>query len=249
VATMPDLFRNLPAKCEIGCHSYAHEWLGVGPPTRGIPQRYDLKILTAEAKVRVVRLAVDSIARITGRIPRSFRAPFGSVDTPTMLQLLSEVGFKTDSSLPCYHNLTLGGFVESPTHHTSEYDLWNDGMMQMIEVPCTVNPRLMPYPFETNEGVLQWLARDVRSALERVDVQCRLDSLSGRSYTVVHITSHPWEFSEAISQKGCGEMTAKRLSIFLDELSARYDVRYLTVSQFAEKWEKQYCNAHSVKDS
>ena len=189
---------------------------------------------------------MESIHGVIGKRPRSFKAPFNSIDSPSAFILLERIGFETDSSLPSYDNKSLGRFRAASTRHTSQSSLWSEGKMHLVEVPFTISPRL-PYPFDTSETLTQTLARGMRPALESVDIQCRIDSLSGRNFTVVHITTHPWEFCDARASNGNGQRNVESLHVYLEELSARYDVDFLTVSEFAKRWENECCSLHSTE--
>ena len=246
VQALPSVFRDLAADHEIGSHSFAHEWLGVKPPYL-IGHREEFPILSWGRKRMILRYAAKCIGEVVGQIPRSFKAPFNSVDHPSTLKLLDQVGFDTDSSLPNHRVSFARPPRPAPCRHGSEDDLWAEGKMHLVEVPFTT--RLQPrffHPVAFCEEVLDTLAIDLDMALESVEIQCRIDSLSGRDFSVVHVTSHPWEFSELIQRSNGANIN--RLEAYLDRLSGRYDVEYLTVSEFHEAWEREYCPLHSVRE-
>ena len=249
VEEAPDYFRNLAKDHEIGCHSFAHEWLGTKPPPRWIPRRDEFQVLSPGAKVQVLGRAAESIGKVTGRRPTSFKAPFNSIDHPSTLQLLEQVGFHSDSSLPCYNSQTFSGaFITTPTRHVSQCELWTEGAMNLIEVPFMVRPRpLFFHPFDTREEIMDTVARGMRLALESVEVQCRVDMASGRPFSPIHITSHPWEFSVVGPAIVHGRANAENLTRFLEEITTRYEVNFSTVNDFVEKWEREFCPTHSHK--
>jgi len=249
VEEFPDEFRDLAPSHEIGCHSYNHEWLGTRLPPRFILQRQEFPILSTQAKARILTHARKSIEHAIGKAPRSFKAPFNSVDHVSTLSLLSKLGFDSDSSLPCYNDESFSHPSRpSPCHHVSPADLWSQGTMHLIEVPFTARPQpLFWHPYDTREEVLDMIRRSMRLALECVELQCRIDILSGRHFSVVHVTSHPWEFSNVTGVGGYGKESFKRLQVFFDKLLSTYKIRFLTVSEFTDLWEREWCPLHSSK--
>jgi peptidoglycan/xylan/chitin deacetylase (PgdA/CDA1 family) len=244
VEQFPDIFRENAHRHEIGCHAYNHEWLGVRAPPRSIPRCREFPVLSFEAKALVLRRAIKCIENAVGRTPKAFKAPFNSVDHASTLTLLDSVGFDSDSSLPCYNNESFRHPLRpAPCRHGSKCNLWNEGAMRLIEVPFMIRPRpLFLHPFD---DVIDTAARGMKLAIESVNFQARIDMLSGRGFTLVHVTSHPWEFSET-KLFGCdGRANAKRLEAFLDELSSSYDARFLTVTEFVGLWERESCHLHS----
>ena len=246
VEELPDVFRSLARKHEIGCHSYNHEWLGVRPPPRWIPCRNDFSVLSASEKAKVIRRGMNAIEEVIGRRPLSFKAPFNSVDHPQTLAVLSGLGFKSDSSLPCYDNESfLHPLRPALSRHASDSNLWRAGDLPLLEIPFTTRPRPMfLHPFDAREEVMDTVARGMKLAVESVDFQCRIDGLVGRNVTLVHVTSHPWEFSTMKPWGGDGKLNAKRLEAYLNELVSNYDVTFRTVTQFSRTWENEYCPKH-----
>jgi peptidoglycan/xylan/chitin deacetylase (PgdA/CDA1 family) len=247
VEVMPETFRNLSAKHEVGCHSFAHEWLGVKPPPRWIPRSWELPVLSVPAKLQVFRRATEAIEKSIGMRPVSFKAPFNSIDNPSTLSLLNEAGFDADCSLPCYNTESFSHPIRpTPTRHASSRGLWLEGEMRIVEVPFMIRPRpLFLHPFDVREEIVDTVARGMALALETVDIQCRLDYLSGKDLSAIHITSHPWEFSQIRPWGGNGKTNTQRLASFLTELSNIYDAEFLTVSGFVRKWEEESCRLHS----
>jgi peptidoglycan/xylan/chitin deacetylase (PgdA/CDA1 family) len=238
VDDLPDLFRELAKRHEIGCHSFFHEWLGIRPPGVWIPRRGELAVLRNDQKMMVVEQAMDYILRVTGKKPVSFKAPFNSIDHPSTLLLLEKAGFETDSSLPCYDNRSFTHpFRPAPPRHVSARHLWSEGTMRLIEVPFMIRPHpFLLHPF------------DETLALKSTDIHCRIDYLSGRQFSLVHITSHPWEFSD-IKPWGRGKANAEYLTRYLSQLVDFYDVEFLTVGEFARKWENEHCPTHSRQET
>jgi len=58
---------------EIGCHSFAQEWLGTRPPRPQVTRWGGLRLPSFEEKNRVLRRAVASIQNIIGKKPKSFK--------------------------------------------------------------------------------------------------------------------------------------------------------------------------------
>jgi peptidoglycan/xylan/chitin deacetylase (PgdA/CDA1 family) len=249
VAGHPDLFRELRQEHEIGCHSYAHEWFGTRPPRIWIPHVEECIVLSSAEKTRILKRAMECIAQVVGRRPTSFKAPFNSVDHSVTLRLLEQAGFETDSSLPCYYKESfLRPLRPAPTRHTSETDLWGEGRMRLIEVPFMTRAKsLLLHPFDTREEVMDTCHRSMRLALESVDIQCRIDYLLGMDFSLLHLQSHPWEFSEIRPWGGRGKANARVLAEYFDQLSAKYNVQFLTVGQFAKKWDSEQSRIHAPR--
>lgn len=243
VEQLPDLFRDLARNHEIGCHSYAHEWLGTKSPPRATLRRDDLAPLRPIDKENVLRRAIAAIQDATGKKPRSFKAPFNSIDDPSTLQLLDQLGFVSDSSLPCFNHES-SSLLPTTVRHTNRSNLWTEGDANLIEIPHFVRARLMLFhPFDLGESVTQLLSRGTKPAVEDVDLLCRMDSLLGKSSSVVHLSSHPWEFSELDGRRN--KASTQRLVGYLSELMHRFDVEFLTMTEFAAKWEKESCRKHA----
>jgi peptidoglycan/xylan/chitin deacetylase (PgdA/CDA1 family) len=247
VEELQELFSDLAKRHEIGCHSFAHEWLGSKRPPRWIPRNDELPVLSSGAKAEILKRAADRIEEAIGKRPRAFKAPFNSIDQPSTLHLLEQAGFETDSSLPCYNAETYRiPLAPAPTRHASESSLWAEGRMRLIEVPFMIRPRpLLFHPFDIREEIMDTVSRGMKIALESVDVQCRLDAISGRDTSLLHITSHPWEFSDIGSSIGYGDRNSRNLDKFLEEVTALYHVEFLTVSGFVKMWDEVCCRMHS----
>jgi hypothetical protein len=120
--------------------------------------------------------------------------------------------------------------------------------MRLIEVPFSIRPRPMfLHPFDVREEVMDTVARGMKLALQSVELQCRIDRLSGREFSLIHVTSHPWEFSHMKVEGIDGKGNIKRLRAYLDELLSRYDTRFLTVAEFTAMYEKESCPMHSKR--
>jgi peptidoglycan/xylan/chitin deacetylase (PgdA/CDA1 family) len=84
IVTFPDSVAAIVADGhEIGCHGWAHE---------------DLASLDHDAERSVMERSVEAVARVSGRAPRGFRAPYWSLSERT-LDLAVELGLAYDSSL------------------------------------------------------------------------------------------------------------------------------------------------------
>ena len=118
--------------------------------------------------------------------------------------------------------------------------------MHLIEVPFMIRPRpLFWHPFDIREEVVDTIDRGMKLALESVETQCRIDRLLGGHVSQVHITSHPWEFSEIRPWGGRGKANASKLETYISELKSLYDVEFLTVNAFCTEWEKECCPMHT----
>jgi peptidoglycan/xylan/chitin deacetylase (PgdA/CDA1 family) len=248
VEQFPDIFRNLARSHEIGSHSYNHEWLGVRQPPRWIPCRNDLSVLSVNEKMKIIRKGINAIQVTIGIKPLSFKAPFNSVDHPQTLALLAKLGFGMDSSLPSYNNESfLHPLRPTISRHASETDLWEVGKLRLLEIPFSTRPRPMfLHPFDAREEVMDTVARGMKLAMASVDFQSRLDAMAGRSVTLMHVTSHPWEFSTMKPWGGDGKQNAERLVSYLNELTSYYDVTFFSVKGFSEKWKTEYYSNHSA---
>lgn len=196
-------------------------------------------------KENALRRAIGAIQDATGRRPLSFKAPFNSIDDPSTLQLLDRLGFVTDSSLPCFNHES-NSLLPTPVRHSNRSNLWIEGDENLIEIAHFVRARLMFFhPFDLGESVTQLLSRGTKPALEDVDLLCRMDTLLGKGSSVLHLSSHPWEFSELDGEKN--KAGTQRLVGYLSELMHRFDVEFLTMTEFAAKWEKQSCHKHAER--
>jgi peptidoglycan/xylan/chitin deacetylase (PgdA/CDA1 family) len=247
---LPHLFQDLATHHEIGCHSYDHEWLGVKMPPRSIPFKEELRTLTREEKTAALRKSSQLIADIVGKAPKAFKAPFNSIDDPSLYSALEQAGFDTDSSLPSCNSESFSWSLGSaPTRHVFANHLWREGEMRLVEVPFTNRPQpLLFHPYDTREEILETVSVSMDLAIRTLNIQLGIDELAGRDFTLVHVTSHPWEFST----KGCygidGKTHARNLARYLDELRCRHDVEFLTVREYARKWENRYCPLHSIQN-
>lgn len=247
VEEFPEMLNKLGKKHEIGCHSYAHEWFGTRLPPRWIPCREEFRVLTINEKQSILARAAKAIERHVGRKVRSFKAPFNSVDHPSTFRVLERTGFDSDSSLPCYDSRSFTHpLLPTPVRHTSANDLWRAGDMRLVEVPFMIRPRpLLFHPFDVREEVVDTIPRGMALALESVDVQCRIDHLSGKVFSMVHITSHPWEFARVKPWGEKGVENTKNLRSYIGNLLSLYDVEFVTVSDFTDRWKKQQCQPNS----
>jgi len=111
---------------EIGCHSLNHET--VGDPLYEIPGHNPL--LPGEIRNRI-EIATNSIEKIIGKRPFSFRAPRGWSSTEC-IRSLEELGYKTDSSY------LMGNYNDKQLvpYHPSENNWLEKGEMKILEIPC-----------------------------------------------------------------------------------------------------------------
>ncbi len=84
IVTFPDSVAAVVAGGhEIGCHGWAHE---------------ELASLEPAAERDVMERSVEAVTRVSGRVPRGFRAPYWALSEQT-LDLAIELGLRYDSSL------------------------------------------------------------------------------------------------------------------------------------------------------
>jgi hypothetical protein len=119
--------------------------------------------------------------------------------------------------------------------------------MRLIEVPFMIaQSPLFANPWLLERTLLDVASEDMNRAMHAVDLQCRIDLAFGRAFTPIHLTSHPWEFSEIGPWGRDGRARAKVLTQLLGELSANYDTEFLSVDGFRATWETRYCPLHAV---
>jgi len=79
----PDVVKRISEKHEIGCHGFAHE---------------NLSMLPRKKQYNLIKMAVDTIEKVTGSKPLSFRAP-GLKANYNILLVLRDLEFVCDSSI------------------------------------------------------------------------------------------------------------------------------------------------------
>jgi len=171
---------------EIGCHTMYHE--NVGDPVYDTP--FANFVLDNEVHGRL-ELATETVQRVAGVRPVSFRAPrlFGSA---AMVTALDELGYVADSSFPAYFH----GRSFLP-YHPSREDWSADGDLAILEIPPFFDVRAGEDDSK-NRTRDQWPVLRAKGAEEFGDL-CRdmlgeVTDANGDSVICVYL--HPWEFVE-----------------------------------------------------
>jgi peptidoglycan-N-acetylglucosamine deacetylase len=169
---------------EIGCHTMYHE--NVGNPVYDTP--FPSYILESEIRGRL-ELATETVERVAGVRPVSFRAPrlFGSA---AMVRALDELGYVADSSFPAYFH----GRNFLP-YHPSREDWSKDGDLSILEIPPFFDVRASEDDSK-NRARDQWPVLRLKGAeafadLSR-DMLSEVRDASGDSAVCIYL--HPWEF-------------------------------------------------------
>jgi peptidoglycan/xylan/chitin deacetylase (PgdA/CDA1 family) len=181
----PDMVeRVLSEGHEIGCHTMYHE--NVGDPVYDTP--FPSHVLESEVFGRL-ELATDTVERVAGVRPVSFRAPrlFGSA---AMVTALDELGYVADSSFPAYFH----GRNFLP-YHPSRTDWSKDGDLSILEIPPFFDVHAGEDESK-NRSRDQWPVLRLAGGEAFADL-CR-DMLSevkdANGDSVVCVYLHPWEF-------------------------------------------------------
>jgi len=202
---------------EIGCHTMYHE-------TVGLPV-YDVPVgsfaLESEIEGRLT-LATETVERVAGVRPRSFRAPrlFGST---RMVQVLDDLGYWVDSSYPSYfydHDFA--------PYHPSRQDWAKDGDLSVLEIPVFYD-RDAGKGGEKNRGRDQWPMLRLRGAAWFADLCARMFDQTGEEggRSVLCVYLHPWEFVEMPQRIETDESTIS-FRAFRYERTGRPAVRALS---------------------
>jgi peptidoglycan/xylan/chitin deacetylase (PgdA/CDA1 family) len=169
---------------EIGCHTMYHENIGV--PVYDVP--VGSFALEGEIEGRL-RLATDTIHKVAGVRPLSFRAPrlFGST---AMVLALEKLGYVADSSFPSYYY----GRDFLP-YHPSRDDWSREGNLNILEIPIFYNMDATEAGTK-NRGLDQWPMLRLRGGRWFASLCERMAERVGdaRGESVLCIYLHPWEF-------------------------------------------------------
>jgi peptidoglycan/xylan/chitin deacetylase (PgdA/CDA1 family) len=171
---------------EVGCHTMYHET--VGEPIFDMPGANFL--LGNEIKSRL-ELATDTVEKVAGVRPVSFRAPrlFGST---TMVNCLEELGYTVDSSFPSYF------YSRSFLPYKPSHEDWSkEGDMRILELPVF-------YDIDVQEDDEKHRSRDQWPMLRIKGAECfsklcnrmlrQVKDQNGNSVLCIYL--HPWEFVE-----------------------------------------------------
>ncbi|NLV74562.1 MAG: polysaccharide deacetylase family protein [Chloroflexi bacterium] len=225
---------------EIGCHTMYHETLG--DAVFSMPG--DALILDSEIPGRIA-LATETVTRVAGRRPRSFRAPrlFGS---STLIQALADQGYIADSSLPAY-------FVgRSFVPYRPAADDWTaPGNLPLAEVPVFYDVEVTAGE-EKQRSRDQWPMLRLKGGKWFIDLCRRMDAYlcAQRLEAPLVLYLHPWEFvatPETIQtdearitfkpflHRNTGEFALQALDqviAALQDMGARFE----TLEGYAEHW-------------
>lgn len=174
---------------EIGSHGYAHETYG----GRWIPRKTPPPVvLSLKERREKIRKASTILTKVINKRPVSFRAPFSSINEDTLL-ILEDEGFILDASV---YNMIYD--VPPKPYHPDRFNLGKEGDMKLYEVPVAVSQfayrrDLWCYYYELLSEVC---ATSPEEALRNVRIATMLQASCGEPFTVIAMTSHPWEFAD-----------------------------------------------------
>ncbi|NLX07268.1 MAG: polysaccharide deacetylase family protein [Phycisphaerae bacterium] len=169
---------------EIGCHTMFHETLG----NAVFQMPGDSPVLDAEIPGRLA-LATDTVERIAGVRPVSFRAPrlFGST---TMVNALEDLGYRIDSSYPAYFH----GSDFRPYHPDAD-DWARPGNMRIVELPLFYDTDAVTDDPLRRSGD-QWPQLRLHGPNAFADLCRRMfpRARNAQGWSVLCVYLHPWEF-------------------------------------------------------
>lgn len=231
------------AQHEIGCHTMYHETLGEA--VFSMPG--DAPVLESEIAGRLT-LATETIERVAGVRPVSFRAPrlFGSTK---MVQVLADLGYTADSSLPAY----FFGRSFLP-YRPSESDWTKPGGLPLVEIPVFYDLEASA-DSDKHRSRDQWPMLRLKGREWFVDLCQRLFSHMERNQerAPLCVYLHPWEFvpvpetivtdEASITFKPflhyhCGEYALIALDEFITEMEL-LGASFTTLRDYADAWLKK----------
>lgn len=171
---------------EVGCHTMYHET--IGRPVYDVP--VGSFSLDSEIESRLL-LATDTIEKIAGVRPVSFRAPrlFGST---AMINCLERLGYLADSSFPAYYHGR-----EFVPYHPLRDDWSRDGGLRIWEIPVFYDMDAQATD-DKNRSRDQWPMLRLKGGEWFADLCRRMFArvLAGRDECVLCAYLHSWEFVE-----------------------------------------------------
>ena len=228
------------AQHEVGCHTMYHETLGEA--VFSMPG--DAPVLESEIAGRLT-LATETIERVAGVRPVSFRAPrlFGSTK---MVQVLADLGYIADSSLPAY----FFGRSFLP-YRPSESDWTKPGSLPLVEIPVFYDLEASA-DSDKHRSRDQWPMLRLKGKEWFVDLCQRLFSHLERTQeqSPLCVYLHPWEFvpvpetivtDEAFItfkpflHHHCGEYALGALDEFITEMKL-LGASFTTLHDYAYAW-------------
>lgn len=226
---------------ETGCHGLVHETLG--DPIFPLPNNWPIFPFEVEGRLREATRIVEEVA---GRRPVSFRAPrlWGST---RMVNILEELGYKSDASLPLYFYRTM--FYP---YHPSTTDWTKPGDMKLVEIPnfCDLTMESNdPYHRDRDQWPL-FRTESAQALMQKVDGF--IDYVRARDKKpVLCFYLHPWEFHDMpqgpidygeatviphpFITKNCGDYACQQFDILLQELKKR-GASFKTAGEVADEW-------------
>lgn len=234
---------------EIACHSYHHDALGEplieSPMSKPVPPSEIENLL---------RLSTDTVEKISGKRPVSFRAPCLWLSTEAM-KALERIGYIADSSYPTYY------FEKQLLpYHPSSKNWLDEGEMDILEIPVVADVT-MESKEKTKRDRDAWPLWRTISAEEckRYADHMRDLQLKIRQVAVLSFYMHPWEFirmprklvwDEAEIKlkefiwKGTGKKAIKEFNKLI-KMFEKDEVEFVTISELTNVWEKEFCPRHS----
>lgn len=225
---------------EVGCHTMYHETVG--------DAAYDTPfanvVLPGEMAGRL-ELATETIEKVAGIRPLSFRAPrlFGST---VMINTLEKLGYNADSSFPAYYF----GRDFLPYHPSTE-DWTTNGAMRILEIPPFFDVDALG-DGEDNRNRDQWPILRLNGGRCFADLCGRMFERvrddSGSSVLCVYL--HPWEFVEMpeyfdngevevhfkpFLHVKCGSSAVESLDEFIDIMKS-LGTKFLTAAQLHQAY-------------
>jgi len=222
-----------------GCHSLYHET--VGEPIFEIPGVYP--ILEEELENRLI-INQRIVEEITGKRPKSFRAPrlFGGTN---MIRVLESLGFTSDASYPLYYYRD-----RLQPYHPNIDDWTQEGDMKILEIPNFADLSRKSTD-EYGRDLDQWplfRTEGADSLLKQIDNYCQfVEEKDVPPFLCFYF--HPWEFikmpegvissSEGYVKpnsfivKNCGDYAIEQFSLLIEGLKKR-NADFHTCTAYAE---------------
>lgn len=221
ISRFANQLQKLQIRNEIGLHGFAHELWG--------NEKWWLKksALKFNEKRKLLELSLEEFHKCELKKPVSFRAPNMVINEET-IKLLSDFGFKVDSSLPSYE-----GILPIPLK------IFNN----LISIPVSVNPEpkisfklIFPYCFYEIFNMKIIASFNEVEILNFVKSVVSLQKMFNYLPHIVFL-AHPWEFTKIDDKKFeyCTERNYKILKNMRSVIEKEYKVEYMTMNEL-KKW-------------
>jgi len=238
---------------EVGCCGYRDDMLEIYG--KGVFHSPDIPTLKPHAKRSYLKSAKSLLERLISHKVESFSAPELAMDTET-LSILDRLGFSVDSSFcsPTYGNRV--PYHPSKRDWQSTFD--REGMFNILEVPITAGFHVSK---RERVGFYDYTFEQLHSVPFRLDKMDDLIKICDQVQTcwqdygfppIFVLLLHSWDVVKSLSWKNKFPLWAKgaehgeeKLEKLLTIIDERYNVRYLTMSEFRRIWETKYCPHHS----